>query len=150
MEMLSIMALLECPLCYEQLDASAKVLPCQHTFCKACLQKQEAAHSQLFCPECRAPIRARTVEELPTNILLVRLLEGLQGSAGPSRNSRYAVPFARSSGPVREGRYRELPGHKEVSVHLYVAILHWRKLGHCLKTWSIKWGNLDEPQLHRD
>uniref|UniRef100_A0A3Q2XV86 SH3 domain containing ring finger 2 n=1 Tax=Hippocampus comes TaxID=109280 RepID=A0A3Q2XV86_HIPCM len=114
METLSIMALLECPLCYEQLDASAKVLPCQHTFCKACLQKQEAAHSQMFCPECRAPIRARTVEELPANILLVRLLEGLQGSAGPSRNSRYTVPFARSSGTVREGHYRELQGHKEV------------------------------------
>ncbi|XP_051929967.1 E3 ubiquitin-protein ligase SH3RF1 isoform X3 [Hippocampus zosterae] len=113
METLAIKALLECPLCYEQLDASAKVLPCQHTFCKACLQKQEAAHSQMFCPECRAPIRVRTVEELPANILLVRLMEDLQGSAGPSRNSRYAVPFARSSGTVRDGHYRELQGHKE-------------------------------------
>ncbi|XP_057705672.1 E3 ubiquitin-protein ligase SH3RF1 isoform X2 [Corythoichthys intestinalis] len=115
METLSLMALLDCPLCSEQLDASAKVLPCQHTFCKACLQRQEVAHSQLFCPECRTPVKARTVEELPTNILLVRLLEGLQGSAGPSRNSRYAVPFARSGGTVREGHYRENQGHKEVS-----------------------------------
>ncbi|XP_077388295.1 E3 ubiquitin-protein ligase SH3RF2 [Festucalex cinctus] len=114
MEALSVMALLECPLCSEQLDASAKVLPCQHTFCKACLQRQEAAHSQLFCPECRAPVMARTVEELPANILLVRLLEGLQGSAGPSRNSHYAVPFVRRSGTVRESHYRELQGHKEV------------------------------------
>ncbi|XP_077433876.1 E3 ubiquitin-protein ligase SH3RF2 isoform X2 [Vanacampus margaritifer] len=115
MEALSVMALLECPLCSEQLDASAKVLPCQHTFCKACLQRQEAAHSQLFCPECRAPVMARTVEELPANILLVGLLEGLQGSAGPSRNSHYALPFARRSGTVREGHYREQQSHKEVS-----------------------------------
>ncbi|XP_077465334.1 E3 ubiquitin-protein ligase SH3RF2-like isoform X2 [Stigmatopora argus] len=111
----SVMALLDCPLCSERLDASAKVLPCQHTFCKACLQKQEVVHSQLFCPECRAPVKARTVEELPTNILLVRLLEGMQGSAGPSRNSHYAVPSARSGGNVREGHYREIQGYKEVS-----------------------------------
>ncbi|XP_049602875.1 E3 ubiquitin-protein ligase SH3RF2 [Syngnathus scovelli] len=115
MEGLSIMALLECPLCSQPLDASAKVLPCQHTFCKACLQKQEATHSQLFCPECRAPVRALTVEELPANNLLVRLLEGLQGSAGPNRNPHYAVPFARSSGTGREGHYREHQGHKEAS-----------------------------------
>ncbi|XP_061689987.1 E3 ubiquitin-protein ligase SH3RF1 [Syngnathoides biaculeatus] len=115
MEALSLMDLLECPLCSEQLDASAKVLPCQHTFCKACLQKQEAAHSQLICPECRTPARARTVDELPANILLVRLLDGLQGSAGASRNSHYAVPFARSSQTVREGHYKAHQGHKEVS-----------------------------------
>ncbi|XP_061643312.1 E3 ubiquitin-protein ligase SH3RF1 [Phyllopteryx taeniolatus] len=114
MEALSLMALLECPLCSEQLDASAKVLPCQHMFCKACLLRQEAAHSQLICPECRTPARARTVDELPANILLVRLLDGLQGSAGPSRDSRYAVPFARSSQTVREG-HKEHQGHKDVS-----------------------------------
>ncbi|XP_054647525.1 E3 ubiquitin-protein ligase SH3RF2 isoform X2 [Dunckerocampus dactyliophorus] len=116
MEDLSLTALLECPLCLEQLDVTAKVLPCQHTFCKACLQRQEAAHSHLLCPECRAPVRARTVEELPENILLVRLLEELQGSVGQGRNTHYAVPFARSSGTVREGHYREHQGHKEVSV----------------------------------
>ncbi|XP_061783914.2 E3 ubiquitin-protein ligase SH3RF2 [Nerophis lumbriciformis] len=115
MEDPSLTALLECPLCSEQLDGSAKVLPCQHTFCKACLQRQEAAHSQLLCPECRTPVRVRTVEELPENILLMRLLEGLQGSAGQGRNTHYAVPFARRGGAVREGHHREHQDHKEVS-----------------------------------
>uniref|UniRef100_A0A3P8WGE3 RING-type domain-containing protein n=1 Tax=Cynoglossus semilaevis TaxID=244447 RepID=A0A3P8WGE3_CYNSE len=71
-----------CPLCLEQLDFSAKVLPCQHTFCKACLQRQESAAQthQLLCPDCGDPVPARTVDELPTNLLLVRLLESLQGS----------------------------------------------------------------------
>lgn len=121
MEELALMALLECPLCLEQLDVSAKVLPCQHTFCMSCLQRQEAAHSQLLCPECRAPVLARTVEELPANILLVRLLEGLQGSTGPSRQTaHYTMPLARGSLTVKEGQQqesqlREQQGHNEVS-----------------------------------
>lgn len=125
MEELALVALLECPLCCQQLDASAKVLPCQHTFCMSCLQNQEAANSQLLCPECRAPVPARTVEELPANHLLVRLLEGLRGSPKPSRDrqtARYAVPVARGPMTFREGqqesqlREREKQGHSEVSL----------------------------------
>lgn len=125
MEDLAVMALLECPLCFEQLDVTAKVLPCQHTFCMSCLQRQETSDSQLLCPECRAPVPARTVEELPANLLLVRLLEGLQGSQRPSKDrqtARYAVPLAVGG---REGqqqqqqksqqRDREKQGHNEVS-----------------------------------
>lgn len=108
MEDLAVMALLECPLCFEQLDVSAKVLPCQHTFCMSCLQKHQAAHapSPLHCPDCRAPVPARTVAELPANLLLVRLLEGLQGSPRPSRDrqrARYSLPSSRSDVTVREG-----------------------------------------------
>lgn len=129
MEELALMALLECPLCLEQLDASAKVLPCQHTFCTPCLQRQESAHSQLLCPECRAPVPARTVGELPPNLLLVRLLEGLQGSAGPSRSTqtaRYAVPLARGSLTGREdqqqheSQHREKQGHNEAALRASV------------------------------
>ncbi|XP_028272345.1 E3 ubiquitin-protein ligase SH3RF2 [Parambassis ranga] len=110
MEELALMALLECPLCLDQLDVSAKVLPCQHTFCMPCLQRHETAHSQLHCPECRAPIQVRTMEELPENLLLVRLLEGLQGSAGSGRKTqtaRYAVPLARSSLTAREDQLEQ-------------------------------------------
>lgn len=124
-----MLALLECPLCLEPLDASAKVLPCQHTFCMSCLQRQETAHSQLLCPECRTPVPARTVEELPANLLLVRLLEGLQGPTGPSRSRQtaYTVPFIRSSFRVKEGQQqeslsgqrRERQGRNEVSVPLH-------------------------------
>ncbi|KAM9741633.1 E3 ubiquitin-protein ligase SH3RF2 isoform 1-T2 [Menidia menidia] len=119
MEELALMALLECPLCWEKLDASAKVLPCQHTFCVSCLQRQEAAHSQLLCPECRAPVPARTVEELPENILLVRLLEGLQGPQGQSRyaqRTRYSVPLTRGSVRVR-GEQQQGSQHGEKQVH---------------------------------
>ncbi|XP_072294772.1 E3 ubiquitin-protein ligase SH3RF2 isoform X2 [Eucyclogobius newberryi] len=84
MEELSLLALLECPLCLEQLDASAKVLPCQHTFCKPCLQRRETVHSQLMCPECQTPAQAGTAEALPTNIMLVHLLERLRVTQGPT------------------------------------------------------------------
>ncbi|XP_042068719.1 E3 ubiquitin-protein ligase SH3RF1 isoform X4 [Haplochromis burtoni] len=117
MEELALMALLECPLCLEKLDASAKVLPCQHTFCLPCLQRHEADQYQLFCPECRAPVPARTAEELPTNLLLVRLLEGLNGPSGPSKNtqkSRYAVPVSRESLTARDDkRYQESPNREK-------------------------------------
>ena len=124
MEELALMTLLECPLCLEQLDVSAKVLPCQHTFCASCLQRYEVAHSQLLCPECGAPVPARTVEELPANLLLVRLLEGLQGSTGPNgrQTGHYALPLFRGGSALREGQqqqqeaqHREMQGHSEVS-----------------------------------
>lgn len=130
------MALLECPLCLEKLDVSARVLPCQHTFCKSCLQRQEASHPQLLCPECRAPVLARTVEELPPNILLVRLLEGIQGSMGPSKSTqtaRYNPPPARCSVTVREGeqqegQQREQQGRDEVSA---ACVLHMSSVIDC-------------------
>ncbi|XP_028315654.1 E3 ubiquitin-protein ligase SH3RF1 [Gouania willdenowi] len=95
MEELALMALLECPLCLQQLDVTAKVLPCQHTFCMSCLQRQGTGLNQLLCPQCRAPVPTRTVDDLPENLLLVRLLEGLHVPSGPGRNThtaRYAVP----------------------------------------------------------
>ncbi|XP_070769482.1 E3 ubiquitin-protein ligase SH3RF2 [Enoplosus armatus] len=125
MEELALMALLECPLCFEQLDVSAKVLPCQHTFCMSCLLRQEVAHSQLLCPECRAPVPARTVEELPANLLLVRLLEGLQGPAGPGRDrqtARYTVPLARGGLTVKEGQQQQERQHSEKQGHNELAL----------------------------
>lgn len=117
-ETLALTALLECPLCLEQLDTSARVLPCQHTFCLTCLQRQEeAAHSQLLCPECGTPALVRTAEELPENLLLVRLLEGLQGLSGPDRDNQqviYDVPPGVEDQPL-EGQNREKQAHSEVS-----------------------------------
>lgn len=37
-------------MCLEKLDVTAKVLPCQHTFCKPCLQRIFKAHKELRCP----------------------------------------------------------------------------------------------------
>ncbi|XP_026106229.1 E3 ubiquitin-protein ligase SH3RF2 isoform X1 [Carassius auratus] len=78
MEDLAVLDLLECPLCLEPLEESAKVLPCQHTFCMPCLQQHEASHPhQMCCPECRSAVPG-SVHELPTNPLLLRLLQSLQ------------------------------------------------------------------------
>ncbi|KAM8874471.1 E3 ubiquitin-protein ligase SH3RF1 isoform 1-T2 [Spinachia spinachia] len=72
-----LLDLLECPVCLERLDASAKVLSCQHTFCRRCLQGILGSRGELRCPECRTLVEC-AVDELPSNILLVRLLDGIK------------------------------------------------------------------------
>ena len=82
--------LLECSVCLERLDHTSKVLPCQHTFCRRCLEEILSTQQELRCPECRTLVTVR-VEDLPPNILLVRLLEGLktQGHVLSSKPSSY-------------------------------------------------------------
>ncbi|XP_022823426.1 uncharacterized protein LOC111354296 isoform X3 [Spodoptera litura] len=72
--------LLECSVCLERLDTSSRVLPCQHTFCLKCLKVIIESHKELRCPECRVLVEAK-VEELPPNVLLMRILEGMKNSA---------------------------------------------------------------------
>eukprot|EP00079_Xenopus_tropicalis_P010446 XP_002935311.1 PREDICTED: putative E3 ubiquitin-protein ligase SH3RF2 [Xenopus tropicalis] len=78
MDELVVLDLLDCPLCLGKLDVNAKVLPCQHTFCQPCLQRLFKAKKELKCPECRTPVQC-SIEELPANLLLVRILDGLRG-----------------------------------------------------------------------
>ncbi|XP_010132503.1 PREDICTED: putative E3 ubiquitin-protein ligase SH3RF2, partial [Buceros rhinoceros silvestris] len=80
---LALLDLLECPVCFEKLDATAKVLPCQHTFCKPCLQRILKSQKELRCPECRTLVLC-SIEQLPSNLLLIRLLDGVR--AGPNVN----------------------------------------------------------------
>ncbi|XP_069487497.1 E3 ubiquitin-protein ligase SH3RF1 isoform X4 [Ambystoma mexicanum] len=88
----ALLDLLECPVCLERLDAAAKVLPCQHTFCKRCLLGIVSSRNELRCPECRTLVDCG-VDDLPSNILLVRLLDGIKqrprkaGSGGNGINS---------------------------------------------------------------
>uniref|UniRef100_A0A8C5U8B6 SH3 domain containing ring finger 2 n=1 Tax=Malurus cyaneus samueli TaxID=2593467 RepID=A0A8C5U8B6_9PASS len=77
MDDLALLDLLECPVCFEKLDATAKVLPCQHTFCKPCLQRILKSQKELRCPECRTLVLC-SIEQLPSNLLLVRLLDGVR------------------------------------------------------------------------
>lgn len=72
--------LLECSVCLERLDTSSKVLPCQHTFCKRCLENIVERHKELRCPECRILVPAK-IDELPPNVLLMRILEGMKNAA---------------------------------------------------------------------
>ncbi|NXY24609.1 SH3R2 ligase, partial [Atrichornis clamosus] len=74
---LALLDLLECPVCFEKLDATAKVLPCQHTFCKPCLQRILKSQKELRCPECRTLVLC-SIEQLPSNLLLIRLLDGVR------------------------------------------------------------------------
>jgi len=73
----SLLDLLECSVCLERLDTTAKVLPCQHTFCRRCLENILSSRNELRCPECRILVDCG-VDDLPANILLVRLLDGIK------------------------------------------------------------------------
>ncbi|XP_010878446.1 E3 ubiquitin-protein ligase SH3RF3 isoform X3 [Esox lucius] len=73
----SLLDLLECSVCLERLDTTAKVLPCQHTFCRRCLENIVSSRNELRCPECRILVGCE-VDDLPANILLVRLLDGIK------------------------------------------------------------------------
>ncbi|XP_074865831.1 E3 ubiquitin-protein ligase SH3RF2 [Carettochelys insculpta] len=77
MDDFALLDLLECPVCFEKLDVTAKVLPCQHTFCKPCLQGILKSQNELRCPECRTLVFS-SIEDLPSNLLLIRLLDGVR------------------------------------------------------------------------
>ncbi|XP_067041813.1 uncharacterized protein [Acropora muricata] len=69
--------LLECPVCFKQLDETCKFLPCQHTFCRQCLREIVQGSKELRCPECRILVE-KDIDDLPANIFLVRFLESLK------------------------------------------------------------------------
>ncbi|XP_023607782.1 putative E3 ubiquitin-protein ligase SH3RF2 isoform X8 [Myotis lucifugus] len=91
MDDLTLLDLLECPVCLEKLDVTAKVLPCQHTFCKPCLQRISKAHKGLRCPECRTLVFG-SIEALPANLLLVRLLDGVRSGPSSGRGGSFRRP----------------------------------------------------------
>ncbi|KAH8253736.1 hypothetical protein KR032_006673 [Drosophila birchii] len=95
--------LLECSVCLERLDTTSKVLPCQHTFCRKCLQDIVASQHKLRCPECRILVSVR-IDELPPNVLLMRILEGMKQSAaaGKSEESESQQPEKQKSQPSAE------------------------------------------------
>ncbi|GAB1604478.1 E3 ubiquitin-protein ligase SH3RF3-like [Argonauta hians] len=98
--------LLECSVCLERLDHTSKVLPCQHTFCRRCLDEIVSTKKELRCPECRTLVSYR-VEDLPSNILLIRLLEGLKNANQTA--SSPTGPALRSKSSSR--RHESLPIH---------------------------------------
>nr|XP_020819967.1 putative E3 ubiquitin-protein ligase SH3RF2 isoform X3 [Phascolarctos cinereus] len=104
MDDLALLDLLECPVCFEKLDVTARVLPCQHTFCKPCLQRIFKARKELRCPECRTLVFCG-IEELPANLLLVRLLDGVRSGHGMVRVGSTRRPgILTSQDPSRKTR----------------------------------------------
>ena len=82
----NIKDLLECSVCLGQLDEKSRVLPCQHTFCLGCLSIIVDKKGYLQCPECRRDFPDTSISNLPRNVLLVRILEGLRSRRGSSNN----------------------------------------------------------------
>ena len=94
--------LLECSVCLESLDLHHKVLPCQHTFCLSCLEdviaknkksggnQVEKAGVLFLCPECRYEVTT-PVSSLPTNVILNRILSGLQTTQQTTSSSTTAA-----------------------------------------------------------
>ena len=71
-----------CPLCLDILQEPKK-LPCDHVYCKACLQKlpnRSFNAASISCPECRAftQLPNGDVNNLPTAFRLNRLIEAFQ------------------------------------------------------------------------
>ncbi|XP_007947300.1 E3 ubiquitin-protein ligase SH3RF2 [Orycteropus afer afer] len=103
MDDLTLLDLLECPVCFEKLDVTAKVLPCQHTFCKPCLQRIFKARKELRCPECRTLVFC-SIEALPANLLLVRLLDGVRAGQSSGRGGSFRRPGVLTSQDSRKSR----------------------------------------------
>ena len=71
-----------CPLCLQTLQEPKK-LPCDHVYCKACLQRlanRSFNTASISCPECRALTQVTNgdVNNLPTAFRLNRLIEAFQ------------------------------------------------------------------------
>ncbi|XP_068133630.1 E3 ubiquitin-protein ligase SH3RF2 isoform X2 [Hyperolius riggenbachi] len=111
---LVILDLLDCSVCLGKLDATAKVLPCQHTFCQPCLQRILKARKELKCPECRTPVHC-SIEELPANLLLVRLLEGIKSGQGLVRKNS----FQRMGGLFTNDSFKKSPEQKSYHAFNY-------------------------------
>ncbi|XP_053405666.1 uncharacterized protein LOC123566630 isoform X2 [Mercenaria mercenaria] len=67
---------IECPICMDRFD-TPRLLPCQHTFCEACLNRIMNG-STVRCPECREIHRVLhdNVSSFPRNVTIERLLDG--------------------------------------------------------------------------
>ena len=75
----AINLMLECPICQEQFS-EPRVLPCQHTFCRHCLEKireHQSTIESIPCPLCRATYHLTTndIDDLPKNIFAANLID---------------------------------------------------------------------------
>ncbi|KAI8510475.1 hypothetical protein Bbelb_113910 [Branchiostoma belcheri] len=110
---------LVCQICFEDY-LNPKVLPCQHTFCKTCLENMVAKMGKLTCPNCRlaCQLPRSGVEGLPTSFFVNKLRGIIIGDAGshgrredePITTSSYSLDFCGENVPAACGReWHSLP-----------------------------------------
>ncbi|XP_053670084.1 E3 ubiquitin-protein ligase SH3RF3 [Anopheles nili] len=142
--------LLECSVCLERLDSSSKVLPCQHTFCRKCLEEIVASHQELRCPECRVLVEVR-IDELPPNVLLMRILEGMKTAELNNQNSSQAANGKPTSNrnqsqgatPTSNANVTGYQQHQQQQQHPSSGGVHGAKMAK-----SPAQGSTDHGQLH--
>lgn len=87
---------LSCPVCLEELKEPKCLPSCAHNVCRECLEKMAVrSGNEISCPTCRrvTAIPASGVRGLPTNTVLVKLLE-----ATPGRKERFEIQKALENG----------------------------------------------------
>ncbi|CAH0764401.1 unnamed protein product [Diatraea saccharalis] len=109
-----IQDLVQCPLCLEVLH-NPKMLPCQHTFCLACLGVYISGSPIIKCPICNTKIQVsgpNYVNELPPNLYIDSLLRLIGINKGTISNEG-------SSSPVATTPPSNLPTNSGTSVNLF-------------------------------
>ncbi|XP_065209567.1 uncharacterized protein LOC135838007 isoform X2 [Planococcus citri] len=90
--------LLECAICIDRLDENCKMLPCQHTYCKTCLEQTFEHEGCLSCPQCRKLVPNITssdlIDTLPTNLMLLNLIELVKRNPQRPRNEDEELDIA--------------------------------------------------------
>ena len=94
--------LLQCSYCNERLDEQSQVLPCQHTFCTKCLNIVVGEKGHLQCPECSTDYPELDIDNLPKNMLLLRILESLKNTKNAKKTVDSAEPLPENAVPKRD------------------------------------------------
>ncbi len=111
--------LLECSVCLEPLGLNHKVLPCQHTFCLPCLEDiVKKRKGELLCPECRTLVDI-PIDSLPSNVILNRLLSGLQTptTVSPGVSPKPSVVVKPETKPPPPSTIRSIPPPLAIGEH---------------------------------
>lgn len=104
----------------------SQVLPCQHTFCVPCLEdvwaKKGPDPVSVVCPECRA-VCTIPLANLPCNVILNRILEGMRQSQRSSSPSTSTSPLKTPAGAGAESLspVPSIPGN--VSTNPFVSMI---------------------------
>ncbi|CAL4081970.1 unnamed protein product, partial [Meganyctiphanes norvegica] len=80
---------LKCEICFEHYDDNncrPKSLPCGHTFCNQCVAKG-ILKGQSTCPTCRKPHNAKSVNDLPMNVVLERIIRDRSKTSNTDNSS---------------------------------------------------------------